>query len=297
MKKLICLLVSCFGAIAVQAQPTHADTIQLGPYTLTCDSGKGGSWCHLPEGSPLYSKLYAMVPNVQVEDKWEWLQKYLTYRMKEEIIDVMDIACPQNTGLSIKRFLALWNGGAHEGYAILSGNDMIAYFQSYSDIRNLPKESIFTKEVIEKDLCSNRFTHSDFALFGKWFDCNKIEDIKNEYSTTTRFECKLAEQEPQYKTLFGQTSYLSTARLFPHPQKALRKMLKGKELGCATHQFFSCPQKDVAVGVCSGQEGETFMQMTPYGIFTLTNTDLKNSIADKEHANELCNLTWDNFML
>lgn len=292
MKKLVCSLLLCLCAVMAQAAKTYQ--IQLGSYTLTCDySEKGGYFCDAKEAPTLHG----MLPIVETDDKWDWLQKYFTYRLGETIIDVDDVVCPQETDISIKRMLTVWKGGAHEVYVLLSGNDMGIYFQGYDDISNLPKESIFTKEVVEQNLCSFAFGNSGVSLFGKWFDCNKIEDKKNEFSTTTKFTCKLDEKDPQYNTLFGQDSYLSTASIFSHPKKALSKILKDKDFGCASYKIFSCSQKDVAVGVCVGKEGETFMQATPHGIFTLTNTDLTNSIADKEHAKELCNLTWDKFVL
>lgn len=292
MKKITCLLLCIFFAIVAKASERYE--IQLGSHTLTCVLYKGGYWCDLPEEDLLHNKIWGMLPYIQTDDKWTWLQNYLAFRGLT-IFDTFSVVCPENTNLSIKRILGLSDSGfPHEIYVLLENNDMSFYVQTYSDIRKLSQESIFTKEVIEQDLCTLKFTHNDFFLFDKWFSCNKIE---NKSEDTVKFECKLDDSDPQYKTLFGQNSYLAQNPIFRKPKKFLNQMIKDKEFGCEKHTLFSCSNKNTAVGICSGKEGETFIQVTPYVVFTLTNTDLEHSIADKIHAEELCNLSWDNFAL
>ncbi len=297
LKILLSMLLAVIGLGSLWAETTYYETDLL-EKKFGCKNDDGEVRCYLVKTDPLHIEIYSphYIPST-LDKEVPNILEYIN-QQGYSVVSSHVVNCQNDNNTLIYFFAVNKKNNGLETIATVNPKSMVLVEQYFPNIASTPVlDSYISTEKSQQELCHIYRGINLFALFNKEFICNKTKERKDEFNTVTEFECNLDEQDPQHETLFSSQSYLATEPFIKTPRKFLKEMIKDKELGCNTYKIFSCQNKDVAVGACNLQDSETFIQVTPRGLFSLSNTDLQNSIIDKEHAEELCNLTWDKFRL
>ena len=298
MRKIVFLLISLLMCTPLHSQIYY--NTGIGGKIFNCQADAEGVYCGLQQNDfpdqPIWlEQPYSFPGEILPNQEKEGIRNFLS-NQGYHVQQFNEMSCKRQDAKVFSFVSRDESGRILQGMARVDSNTVTLLLQGLPNMEALGNNFIFTYKIAD-EICYLDLPPDTIFLFGKPFICNQKEGKK----TVAKFVCKLDESDPQAKFMAIDPLWLPSAPVFEKPKKFLEELMTGlfsdPENTCKTKKIFSCPQKDVFIGVCNDGKQEILLRQSARSVLVLYNTDLLHPIADKQHRQELCGVTWGRRLL